>query len=283
MKSFLYCLAIAASVISCSPRVVTSVPRTYSPVRTPDNVAAVTVSTDSSEVRNLTSTSGRYQNPTTPAYSDPFEPELQTIEPGMSFRAYTGVGRRINKIASELDIYQKQHLKRLLTGWVFGLDGTYFMESGYGVGFRYQTMYSSSDDYAVADNGDGTFSEGILKDKMYITFLGPVFAGRADSKDGKHMFVINVGIGALMFRDLSTFRTVEETISGNTLGFSYNFSYSYRFTRNLSFGADLSYITGSLGELTYKTGYTTRTVTLSNDKREGLAHLTLSAGVRYTF
>ena len=267
MKKVLYLLAVAASVVSCSPRVITSVPKSYPTIGTPDDVAVVEDS----------------EKPATPAYASSFEPDIQTIEPGMSFRAYTGVGRRINKIAPELNIYQQQHLKRLLTGWVFGLDGTYFMESGYGVGFRYQTMYSSSQDYGVYDNQDGTYTEGILEDKAFITFLGPIFGGRADSRNGKHMFVANIGIGALMYRDLSTFNTIEETISGTTLGISYNLSYSYRYSRNLSFGADLGYIAGSLSEINYKTGSTIRTVTLSNENREGLAHLTLSAGVRYTF
>ena len=205
------------------------------------------------------------------------------IKPGFSFRAYTGYGRRINKISPELNAFQRQHIKRIMNGWVYGLDGTFFMESGYGIGFRYQTMFSSSADYAVVEDDEGSYIEGTLKDDVYITFIGPLFSGRSDSKNGKHIFISNVGLGALLYKDNGTFQDYKERISGVTLGYNCNLSYSYLVTDHLSLGADLSYTTGVLKELNYTSGNLTNTVTLDKDHREGLAQIALSVGARYTF
>lgn len=209
--------------------------------------------------------------------------QKRTINPGVSIRAYTGIGRRTNKLNPNLNIFEKQHAKRLLNGWLYGIDGTYFTESGLGVGVRYQTLYSNSSDYAALILDNDNVEEGVLDDKVYITFFGPIFAARADSKNGKHLFIANIGLGALTYKDISTFNRHEEETTGRCLGYTCNFCYSYMMTEHLSLGADVSFTTGVLNDVKINSEGNIKAVRLEKENREGLSNLGLSVELRYTF
>jgi len=205
------------------------------------------------------------------------------INPGFSIRAYTGFGRRINKLNPNLNIYQEQHAKRLLNGWIYGIDGTFFGESGLGMGIRYQTLYSNSSDYGTLVIDNDNIEEGILNDKVYITFIGPVFAARVDSKNGRHIFISNVGLGVITYKDISTFNRHSEEITGRSFGYTCNMCYSYMMTDHLSLGADLSFTTGVLRDIKYTSEGNTKVVKLEKENREGLSNLGLSVELRYIF
>lgn len=206
-----------------------------------------------------------------------------SIKSGFSLRAYTGAGRRTNKLSQDLNNYEREHVKRLLTGWMYGIDGIGFMESGFGLGFRYQTLYSTSSDYAALILDNENIEEGVLNDKVYISFLGPVFAGRADSKNGKHMFISSFGLGAIFYEDKKTFNAISEKVTGRSLGYTCDLCYSYKMTDHLSLGADLSFTTGTLSEVKYTSGNDTKSIKLDKENREGLSHLGFSVELRYTF
>lgn len=208
-----------------------------------------------------------------------------TFDKLKNVRVYAGYGRRLNKIAQELDIYQREHVKRLTNGIVFGAEYIqYFKKArGAGLGLRYQIMHATSADAATMTYEDGSTKEGVLNETTNISFIGPVYSGRMASKNNKHLFVANLGLGALLWRDIQKFDKERMTISGETLGFTYDINYSYFMSENITLGAGISYTTGVISRATYSNGDQTKTVDLEKDQYEGLVHMGVCAQLIYTF
>lgn len=204
-------------------------------------------------------------------------------KPGFSVRAFAGYGRRINKLDPSLSGFEKEHMRRSLSGFIMGADATYFWQSGYGLGFRVKNFHSSSSDYATIIYDDNSTESGTLTDKFNITFIGPLLAGRSVSADGKHLFFSNFGFGALLYSNPETFNKISAKSKGSTFGMDVNLAYSYMINDNLSVGADLSCMMGVLTSLEVSSGSYSQTFTLDDNNKIGLATLGLSVGLRYSF
>ena len=69
-------------------------------------------------------------------------------------------------------------------------------------------------------------------------------------------------------------------MSVSTVGFVTDIGYDLALSKQVSLGAMLSAVTGTLSEATYTENGVTKTRELDNDNREGLGHITLSLGLR---
>ena len=213
-----------------------------------------------------------------------------TVEPSAfdkldNVRIYAGYGRRLNKINPDLNLYQKEHMKRLMNGIVFGAEYIqYFKKArGAGLGLRYQIMHATSADAATMEYENGSTKDGVLKETVNISFIGPVYSGRMASQNNKHLFVANVGMGALLYNDVQKFDDEWATISGRTLGLVYDINYSYFMNEHWTLGAGVSYTSGVLRKATYSNGDQTVTSELEEGNYEGLVHLGVCAQLIYTF
>lgn len=201
------------------------------------------------------------------------------------FRVYAGYGRRLNKVAPDLTIYEREHVKRLKNGEVLGIEYIRYFDhhKGNGLGLRYHIMHGSSADAATLQYENGTTVDGVLNESVNISFFGPVYSGRAVSSNGKHLFVDNVGAGLLLYNDRASFNGETVTIMGRTFGTTLDFNYSYFINGNLSLGADVSLTSGIIRRVTAKSGYNTVSYDLPENQFEGLVHLGISAQLVYTF
>ncbi|MBR5706139.1 MAG: hypothetical protein IKX55_01050 [Bacteroidaceae bacterium] len=201
------------------------------------------------------------------------------------FHIYAGYGHRLNKVAPDLTIYEREHVKRLKNGGVLGMDYIRYFDhhKGTGLGIRYHVMHASSADALTMIYDNGTAVEGVLNESVNISFFGPVYSGRFVSRDGKHLFVDNVGIGLLMYNDWASFNNETITVMGNTLGTTMDLNYSYFIKDNFSLGADISLTSGVIRKVTAKSGYNTATYALDESHFEGLVHLGVCAQLIYTF
>ena len=201
------------------------------------------------------------------------------------FHIYAGYGHRLNKVAPDLTIYEREHVKRLKNGGVLGMDYIRYFDhhKGIGLGIRYHVMHASSADALTMIYDNGTAVEGVLNESVNISFFGPVYSGRFVSRDGKHLFVDNVGIGLLIYNDWASFNNETITVMGNTLGTTVDLNYSYFIKDNFSLGADISLTSGVIRKVTAKSGYNTATYALDENHFEGLVHLGICAQLIYTF
>lgn len=202
-----------------------------------------------------------------------------------SFRVYAGYGRRLNRMSPSLDMFQKQHYKRLLNGEILGAEYIrYFDKRGDGgLGFRYQIMHASSADAGAMKDENGNVVNGILDETVNISFAGPIYAGRFVSRNGKHLFADNVGLGVVTWKDKRTFNGQYLLFKGNTLGWTFDFNYSYFLSDHVTLGADLSYTSGVIRKVTVTDGTQTVTQQLSEEDYEGVVHLGICAQLVYTF
>ena len=200
-------------------------------------------------------------------------------------RINVGYGRRLNKISPDLNLYQREHIKRLLNGVVFGAEYIQYFERarGCGLGLRCQIMHASSADAATMTYENGTTADGVLDESVNISFIGPVYSGRWVSRNVKHQAVANVGLGLLLWKDLQTFNDEKLIMDGKTLGVCYEFDYSYFLSERLSLGVDLSLTSGMLKKITASNGERTETYTLDENQYEGLVHMGICAQIVYTF
>jgi hypothetical protein len=210
-------------------------------------------------------------------------PTVKLQEPRVIARIYAGAGKRTNKISPDLDAASRVHIKRLLSGVLFGTDITYFAETGYGLGGRFQVLHSSTSEYGYLVKEDDTYDEGIIDQSINLTFIGPILSGRSISANEKHIFLGTIGIGVLRYVDTTTFKDLREQKRGNSLGLTYDLAYAFNMTDKLSLGADLNYTTGILKNLVYEHDGKTEGYTLDEDHWEGLSHLSLSVSLSYTF
>ena len=202
-----------------------------------------------------------------------------------SFRFYGGYGRRVDKVDPSLDLFMKQHAKRLMNGTIIGAEYIRYFDkhTDGGLGIRYQIMHSTSSDAASMPLNDGSYENGILNDKVNITFIGPIFAGRMVSRNGKHLFADNVGLGLLLYSNEETFNDVYMRLTGNTLGWTFDFNYSYFLSDHFTLGADLTYTAGTIRRATITDGRKTETGDLDKNHYVGLRHIGVCAQLVYTF
>jgi hypothetical protein len=199
-------------------------------------------------------------------------------------RVFVGYGRRLNKINPDLSFFEKEHMKRLMNGVLYGIEYIqYFSKSKTsGVGLRYQNMHAKSSDPASMTEG-GTTVNGLLVEKVNINFLGPLYSGRWISQNGKHLLMDNIGAGLILWNDTRTFNDEKLELTGRTFGITGDFNYSYFLSDNITLGAGISYTSGVIKRVTLYDGTQRQSGDLERNDWEGLVHLGVCAQLVYTF
>lgn len=201
-----------------------------------------------------------------------------------TFRFFVGYGRRLNKVSGDLSLFDRERVKRLMNGVVSGGEYIRFIgEKGNGVGFTYHLYYSSTSEGVTMTFDDNSVEDGVYTETSKIRFMGPLYASRLVSRNGKHVFTDNISLGVIMLDDDQTFNKHEKITTGYNLGYSFDINWQYFITDKLSIGADLSYTAGVLRNITVKEGGMTRSYELDKDHYEGLVHMALCAQLVYTF
>lgn len=204
------------------------------------------------------------------------------------FRIYTGYGKRLGKMNPNANEFEKMHLKRMMRGLLLGADYVRYFNSSMtsGLGVRYQIMRGSSEDYAMITFDDGSPSlEGLLSDKVNISYVGPIYSKRSISKDGRNIFMFDVGLGMLIYNSTSSIAGKVATVHGVTSGLTADVNYSHMLSDKLSIGANLSFTSGALANYS-GTDYMGRTLSssdLADSPVESLLQMGISAQLVYTF
>ena len=202
-------------------------------------------------------------------------------------RVYAGYGRRLNKLSPSLNEAEKMHVKRLLSGIALGADYVYYFndDRNRGFGLRYQLMHSSSSDYGTMTIEDtGESKEGVLKDIVNISYIGPIYSIRNISSNGKNLVICNMGLGLLNYRMKESIQDLWANASGWTSGLTVDLSCSHKVDEHFSAGIGLSLTSGTITSITVSDNKGNKeTTTLERDQWEGLLHMTACAQLVYTF
>ena len=147
-------------------------------------------------------------------------------------------------------------------------------------------MHTKSEDYATVTFDDGSPTlEGLLSDQVNISYVGPIYSKRSISKDGKSIFMYDVGLGLLYYKATSSIANKQGSTVGFTSGLTADVNYSYMLTDKLSIGANLSLTSGALSNYTTTdfNGNTVKSSDVNNSQAESLLQMGVSAQLIYTF
>jgi hypothetical protein len=214
-----------------------------------------------------------------------FDPDFTSPN---GFRVYTGYGKRLGKMNPDMNEFEQMHLKRMLRGILVGADYVRYFNSSRtcGFGVRYQLMHATSEDYASITFNDGSPSlEGLLSDKVDISYVGPIYSKRFISKDGKNFFMYDVGFGLMIYNYSSSIAGKEGSTHGMTSGVTADATYSHMLSDKLSIGASLSLTSGALTNYTSTDyfGNTMNSSDIADSQAESLLQMGICAQLIYTF
>lgn len=219
---------------------------------------------------------------------DDLESELSlhgTVGASWRISLQGGMGYRLGKLVDNLETVEQQHLKNMRLGWIYGADVTYFFNEYFGLGVKFQNLYTSDQMPASAtDTETGKVTNGYLENYDNIWFAGPMFTYRLPSRNRKNAFFARVGLGATGYSDWGRYVKQDLTYSekGMTVGLMYELGYDFGIAKNLSIGASLTFLNAGMNsfDVTDSNGNTTRQ-TLEANKLESLGYIGLSFGLRY--
>ena len=200
--------------------------------------------------------------------------------PRLRIALQAGGGYRLARVATDQDRVLIDHMKKLKWGLSYGADVTYYFIDSFGAGIKFSNFHTGHSEYITASFENGTTRSGPLSDNIDIFFAGPVAAYRVLSASGRNAFIASYSIGYLGYVNKGALIDSYK-IKGGSVGFVAEIGYDIGITDNLSIGANLSWISGSLGsfDITDEAGKTTRRQ-LKYNEMESLSHLSLTLGFR---
>ena len=192
-----------------------------------------------------------------------------------------GVGYNFAKISSSVPMDFRSYAKKLRLGYVYSANAAWFFHEYLGVGAQYKAFRSSNSENVSVKYNDGSTRTGRMKDNICISFAGPTFCYRGTSADGRRILSTEIGLGYMHYMDDGVLIDPVKTY-GSTLGYLWDVSYEYAFSKRFSVGAKLSWISGSLYEMTVEQNNVKTTKKL-DDEFVSLSHADLTIGLRVNF
>lgn len=179
-----------------------------------------------------------------------------------------GWSYRLSPVANGLTPAQKDHIKKLKSGFSFNCDVTYYITEMLGIGAEYDLFKTS-------------YSSSLGKDDISISFFGPTFSMRFFNQSKTNYWLMNYTLGYMGYKDKGENALLSGTLKGGTLGLGLGIGYDFVISKNWSAGIQLSLLAGSLSEyeLIGNNG-AIQTIKLEKDEYEGLARMNISVGLR---
>ncbi|WP_187263540.1 porin family protein [Pontibacter beigongshangensis] len=210
-------------------------------------------------------------------------PELpaETPSPKVRLGINGGWSTRIAKVTDNVSPDYKQYIKDLKQGYHLGADATYYFSEQMGFGLKYSTYKASNEAEIYGQSSGGGRMRGKMSDAISINFIGPTFNTRSLDITRKNTIHFGAGLGYMGYRNNNTIANENLKITGGTLGLSWDVGYDMALTDNMALGLQLSLLAGTLSKIQVQKGFSTTTVTLDKDNREGLARIDVSVGLRF--
>jgi len=177
----------------------------------------------------------------------------------------------------------EEYVRKLKSGYHFGIDANYYLSENMGVGFKYFIFKTKNNiDNIWVEDIDGYRRYGKMSDDITISFFGPTFSLRLLNSAKTNAFLFGISIGYIEY--MNDFVVIDNfEMTGSTIGFVYEIGYDIGLSENLSLGFQLSSITGNIFQYKLSDGVNTETVKLDgkDDKLISASHIDFSIGLRF--
>lgn len=211
----------------------------------------------------------------------PQEEVSKTLTDRFRFAAHGGFSYTLASVADDVPSDFKDYVRQMKTGYHFGADATYFITESYGLGLKYSLFKSKNsldNIYAVGPNGQTRY--GIMSDNLSISFFGPSLVNRSSNHDRSRTFIAGLAIGYMSYLDKKVIID-PFTVTGSTLGLSFEGGYDIKLKGNSGIGFQISYISGLLSEFIIDDGKTKETMKFPKGQFESLHRIDFSIGYRF--
>lgn len=195
--------------------------------------------------------------------------------------ASVGASYQTGAIPDGLGAVERDQAKALKWGLTYDVDATRYFHGTLGIGVKYNSFRTSSQQDIVATLGSSTVS-GHLSDKINIWFAGPMLSSR-DFTKGRSCWIMNAGLGYMGYHDDGAILFDSITLNGGTLGVMAEGGYELALTKTLKLHALFSVYAGTLRSVTITEGGLPRPYNLDKDKQISLTHLDLKLGLSFNF
>ncbi len=209
------------------------------------------------------------------------EEVFKTLTDRFRFAAHGGFSYTLASVADDVPSDFKDYVRQMKTGYHFGADATYFITESYGLGLKYSLFKSKNsldNIYAVGPNGQTRY--GIMSDNLSISFFGPSLVNRSSNHDRSRTFIAGLAIGYMSYLDKKVIID-PFTVTGSTLGLSFEGGYDIKLKGNSGIGFQISYISGLLSEFIIDDGKTKETMKFPKGQFESLHRIDFSIGYRF--
>ncbi|CAG5004119.1 hypothetical protein DYBT9275_03302 [Dyadobacter sp. CECT 9275] len=189
--------------------------------------------------------------------------------PKWQFGFYGGLGYRLNRSRIGMSKAALNYHKKLRSGVSFGLDAGYFPCRKIGIGWRYDTYFST-----------GT-RDARNKDNIMISFLGSGLLYRAPLKFQKTSVLTGFWLGYQPFRNNAVVDGVDTRLSANTMAWGISIGLEQRIGKKCAVSLSGQCFLSSSYKLKREVGGTTEVITFSSDRFEDLSRASLTLGLKF--
>ena len=211
-----------------------------------------------------------------------------------SFRTAINVGyglRAVNPLGEdETSREETMHNRKMNHGISISADAEFFLDNYIGAGIKVSDLHRSRTDVMPISFDTKTRIPAYYSETTDIIFAGPVLSARIASADHKHCVVANIGAGEVLYKqkvgitstEAAGINPISYKTKGGNLGGCLDLNYDYALTKNLSAGANFSYVLGYITRawIRYDKG---GDYIQDDGTRVDLQHLSLNVGIRYNF
>lgn len=186
-----------------------------------------------------------------------------------------GFSQLLAKTSESVGAQNKAYVSALKSGMHYGVDAAYFASNIIGVGLKFNQFRSSHTGFIYDEMG----SSINLSTDMVHTLVGPTFGTKFGSANHKHLFVFTYAIGYMGY--WSHNGLLKST--GATVGSALDLGYDYNITKQFAVGTQISFVGGTLNNITYSSSSGSVTQELDKNNKESMARLDVSLGARFSF
>jgi outer membrane protein W len=175
----------------------------------------------------------------------------------------------------------RDYIRKLKLGYQFYAEATGYFNSFVGLGIKANVFKASNTEYGViaSDETGNIVYIGEMSDNTTMLFIAPTFFARVIHGRRENALVMSAGIGYIRYWDKAVF-SIPFSLTGNTIGVSYDIGYDFRLNDLLLLGLNSSFTYGILSTVKQTDAIQTTTITL--DQSESLFRMDLSVGIRFS-
>ncbi len=196
-----------------------------------------------------------------------------------------GAAFRTASVSSSVPSDLRNHISDLNSGYFLELNFSLFFDEMHGLGFHANTFRSSASNFFTQNPPGGNEFTGNVNSNQEINFYGLSYQNRYLLSNQKHQLTSGIGAGYVSYDTTDAYSNENQSFellkSTNTFGVYASVSYSYQFSKNWFLGAQISFITGRLGDVKVADEFSGRTFDIPDP--DSLNRVNLGLLLNYNF